>query len=278
MTPLVAYVPVVHRGYLELFRRYPHVLYVLDEGVLSLVPYLARDVRACNPQVIAQMVHGLGIFGKIGVADGMKLSSLSMKHEEIVMPDEDISRAVAERFFHQDQVRFEQVFLRWHYRNAASESRPDADRTVTGEEAHLHFIRIVDEESRKSPDWWRQIGACAVRGGKMIVEARHNEHFPAEQSAYIIGDPRTPFSAGERIDLSLAAHAERLIISDAARLGIVLDGADLYVTTFPCPGCAYAIATAGIRRVFYRDGYSLVDADKTLREHGVELIRVVGTA
>jgi dCMP deaminase len=75
----------------------------------------------------------------------------------------------------------------------------------------------------------------------------------------------------------MAEHAERHLMGHAARKGIALEGADLYVTTFPCPGCAHQIVTAGIRRIFYRDGYSLVEASETLKHHGIEVIRVVET-
>lgn len=52
-------------------------------------------------------------------------------------------------------------------------------------------------------------------------------------------------------------HAEANAIVQAARNGIRLDGADIYVTASPCFGCFKLIANAGLRRIafgeFYRD-------------------------
>lgn len=49
------------------------------------------------------------------------------------------------------------------------------------------------------------------------------------------------------------AHAEILVLrAAAARLGTRhLVGCDLYVTLEPCPMCAYALALARLRRVYY---------------------------
>ena len=52
-------------------------------------------------------------------------------------------------------------------------------------------------------------------------------------------------------------HAEANAIVQAARNGVMLEGADIYVTASPCFGCFKLIANAGIRRIvfgeFYRD-------------------------
>jgi dCMP deaminase len=124
-----------------------------------------------------------------------------------------------------------------------------------------------------SSDWWRQVGAVAVRDGVLLGVA-HNEHRPSEYSPYINGDPRNDFSRGVRADLSTALHAEAALIAAAARAGTSLDGADLYVSTFPCPACARLIAEAGFRRCFFAGPYALLDGDTVLRAAQVELIWV----
>ena len=52
-------------------------------------------------------------------------------------------------------------------------------------------------------------------------------------------------------------HAEANAIVQAARQGVRIDGAGVYVTASPCWGCFRLIANAGIERVcfgeFYRD-------------------------
>ena len=77
-----------------------------------------------------------------------------------------------------------------------------------------------------------------------------------------------------RADLSTAIHAEASVVAKAARDGVPLDGADLYVTTFPCPACARLIAESGFRRCYFADPYSLLEGDTILRAAGVELFWV----
>ena len=52
-------------------------------------------------------------------------------------------------------------------------------------------------------------------------------------------------------------HAEANSIVQAARTGVRIDGADIYVTASPCFGCFKLIANAGLTRIvfgeFYRD-------------------------
>lgn len=73
-------------------------------------------------------------------------------------------------------------------------------------------------------------------------------------------------------------HAEANAIVQAARHGMRIDGADIYVTASPCWGCFRLIANAGLMRIvfgeFYRDqrifefsqrlGIELVDFSKAV--------------
>lgn len=50
-------------------------------------------------------------------------------------------------------------------------------------------------------------------------------------------------------------HAEMSAITDAARLGLSVNGAVLYCTTFPCHMCAKHIVSSGIKRVVFLEPY-----------------------
>jgi tRNA(adenine34) deaminase len=65
------------------------------------------------------------------------------------------------------------------------------------------------------------------------------------------------------------AHAEILVLRAAARrLGTPrLSGCDLYVTLEPCPMCAYALALARIRRLYF----GAADPKTGAVEHGPRL-------
>ncbi len=50
-------------------------------------------------------------------------------------------------------------------------------------------------------------------------------------------------------------HAEANAVIQAARNGVRIDGADIYVTASPCFSCFKMIANAGIRRIAYGEFY-----------------------
>ena len=47
----------------------------------------------------------------------------------------------------------------------------------------------------------------------------------------------------------------------------------MYVTDFPCPPCARLIAAAGISRLYFRDGYAVLDGEEILRAAGVDILQ-----
>lgn len=51
-------------------------------------------------------------------------------------------------------------------------------------------------------------------------------------------------------------HAEQNAISDAARRGVTVEGATIYVTHFPCINCAKILASAGIKSLKYHWDYN----------------------
>lgn len=57
------------------------------------------------------------------------------------------------------------------------------------------------------------------------------------------------------IEFGRIIHAEMSAISDAARMGIPIEKATLYCTTFPCHICAKHIVASGISRVVYLEPY-----------------------
>jgi len=52
-----------------------------------------------------------------------------------------------------------------------------------------------------------------------------------------------------------AVHAEQNVIAMAARKGISLEGATLYVTHFPCDTCFKLVINAGIKEIVYEEMY-----------------------
>jgi dCMP deaminase len=149
----------------------------------------------------------------------------------------------------------------------------DPNRIISQKEFDQKMIELAFKSADKSSDWWRQVGAVAVKGKKVLF-ARYNKHLPSPHTLYENGDPRNNFDAGEHLDLYTSIHAEAGIISEAAKKGVSLEGSFMYTTTFPCPMCAKLIVETGIKKVYYSKGYSLVDAEKLFNQYGIEIILV----
>jgi dCMP deaminase len=136
------------------------------------------------------------------------------------------------------------------------------------------MVAAAHQAATKSSDWWRHVGAVLVKDEKIILST-FNTHVPSEQMPYVNGDPRSNFSKGVHLELSTAIHAEARLIAQAAKEGVSLDGASLYVTTFPCPPCAKLVAYAGIKKLYFDEGYGVLDGEQILKQQGVEIVQVI---
>jgi dCMP deaminase len=69
-------------------------------------------------------------------------------------------------------------------------------------------------------------------------------------------------------------HAEANAILQAARNGVRIEAADIYVTASPCWNCFKLIANAGLRRVFFGEFYRDQRIHDFAREAGIELVNL----
>nr|AIA14768.1 Cytidine and deoxycytidylate deaminase zinc-binding region [uncultured bacterium] len=269
---VVAYVPALHRGYLEFLERHPDApVLVLGKSFIDAYPRLNRDLRALDP---AHAVAALRALGKDAqVLEEGTVQALS--YDRFILPDEDVSRDFAEKQLDGKEIVFENIFLRWDGVFSNKENEVSSDRTVTTDALHRELMRNAIREGERSADWWRQIGGLIVKDGE-VVALGHIRYFPSDLALDIFGTPRITVDFGERPNLYISMHAEADLIAQCAREGISLAGAELYTSTFPCINCAFLIARSGIGTVYYAQGYSRIDAEGVLKNAGVEIILVAG--
>lgn len=79
--------------------------------------------------------------------------------------------------------------------------------------------------------------------------------------------------SGTRAEVCYAVHAEQNALIQAARMGVSVYSATMYVTYSPCIICARLLINAGIVRVIYRYDYPDEFSREILKEAGVELIK-----
>lgn len=63
-----------------------------------------------------------------------------------------------------------------------------------------------------------------------------------------------------------AVHAEQNVIAMAARKGISLEGATVYVTHFPCDTCFKLLINAGVKEIVYEEMYPNKATEILLKE------------
>jgi dCMP deaminase len=275
---ILLYVPVVHAGYEQLLDRHADADEVLLLGRSFAADYraLAKDIRALAPERVASYLRGHVRAVRVVETDDLPAAVTA---ETLVVPAEETVRSIVSAYglAAGRQVIEDGTFLRWD-RDWSRAGRPvDYTGQVSLDEASRRLMARATAEAARSSDWWRQVGALLARDGSVLAVA-HNAHRPTEYTPYIDGDPRDNFSRGVEIELSTAIHAEARLVGWAARHGVALEGADLFVSTFPCPVCARLVAETGIRRCYFGGSYSVLDGEQVLKQAGVEVIWVENSA
>ncbi len=121
----------------------------------------------------------------------------------------------------------------------------------------------------------RHVGAVIVKN-KRILTTGYNGAPEGIKSCVEKGEClriKMNIPSGTRHELCYAVHAEQNAIIQAARLGIVLEGATLYCTHQPCVICAKMIINAGIKRIVYKEGYPDEFSLRLLDEAKVETVQ-----
>ena len=75
--------------------------------------------------------------------------------------------------------------------------------------------------------------------------------------------------SGQRHEICRGLHAEQNAIIQAARYGINITGASIYVNTQPCVVCAKMLINAGITEIVYQNPYPDELSQELLAESGI---------
>ncbi|MEN8253597.1 MAG: deaminase [Patescibacteria group bacterium] len=275
---IIAYIPVLHQGYFEFFKANEDAneLWVLGDWLANEFKEVRKDIRKLNPKLVVRSVKAWEIFNKQRVASVEDLSDLGYEKDgkfEVIMPNDQVCKKLARRYFPNIQVNYFPIFLRWDKHNVLKKVKPRADEIISKSDFDKKVMGLALRRADRSVDWWRQVAGIIVKDDRVLL-AGFNKHLPTEHESDFHNDIRSLFSKGQYFELVGTIHAEAMVIAEAAKKGTSLDGTSLYVSTFPCPICAKQIAHAGIKKLYYFSGYSLTDGVNVLKDAGVKLIRV----
>jgi len=133
-----------------------------------------------------------------------------------------------------------------------------------------NFINIAKEIASASKCVSKSVGAVIVKNGRILSTGYNgtppgftncSEHWNNEYT-----DEHHEWSKTYEI------HAEMNAIIWAAREGISIDGATIYVTLEPCSECSKNLIASGIKRIVYETGYEHTNSaivSKFLKDNNV---------
>ena len=135
-----------------------------------------------------------------------------------------------------------------------------------------NFINIAQELATASKCVSKQVGAVIVKDGRILSTGYNgtpagftncSDHW---EGAYT--------SDHHEWSKTYEIHAEMNAIIWAARQGISIEGATIYVTLEPCSECSKNIIASGIKRIIYSKPYEHTHSDtisKFIKDNGVSI-------
>ncbi len=138
-----------------------------------------------------------------------------------------------------------------------------------------YFMRLAYQVATRTTCLRRSVGAVAVSPDHRIIGSGYNGALPGAPHCDEVGGclrEQLGVPSGQRQEICRAQHAEANICNSAAKHGICLDGATIYVTNQPCTTCVKAMVTSGIRRVVFDGPYPDDLACQLAKEAGMELV------
>lgn len=139
-----------------------------------------------------------------------------------------------------------------------------------------YFANLAQQVSSRTTCVRRAVGAVIVKDNRILATGYNGVPEGMEHCGKVgclrekLGVP-----SGERQEICRGLHAEQNAIIQAARYGIDISGAKIYITTQPCITCAKMLINAGITEIIYANPYPDELSLGMLEEAGIPY-RVIG--
>ena len=120
-----------------------------------------------------------------------------------------------------------------------------------------YFMKAAELASVRSPCERLKVGCVLVKNNRLISMG-YNGFLSGSEHISIVRDGHE----------QATIHAEINSITDAAKRGVSVDGATAYITHYPCLNCYKALASSGIKHIYYKTSYR---DDPVISELGYEI-------
>lgn len=268
---LIIYIPVIHKGYLDFLndsRDKFAEIYLMENQLVKGLSDFEPAISAIETESAKELLEKSG-FSNVFTLTKNNISNI--KDRQIALVNDEVSRNLCQKYLKGNEIEWLSVFLRWDKKAILAERAPEGI-DISEDSFDNDMIGEAKKEGDKSGDWWRQVGAVLVRDKKIILRG-YNKGMPDDYTPYQVGAMRDFFKAGEKQDISPTIHGEQMIIAQAAKEGISLKGASIYLTHFPCPLCAKLIAFSGIKKLCFSGGNFTADSRQVLESAGVKIVK-----
>ena len=125
-----------------------------------------------------------------------------------------------------------------------------------------YFMKVATLASVRSPCDRLKVGCVLVKNNRLISMG---------YNGFLAGtDHRSIVRWGHE---QATIHAEINAITDAAKRGVSIDDTVAYITHYPCINCFKALASSGVKKIYYQVDYK---NDPILEDlgYGISLIKV----
>ena len=137
-----------------------------------------------------------------------------------------------------------------------------SDKRVTWNE---YFMNIAEQVATRSTCSRKNVGAVIVRD-KTILSTGYNGSLRGAPHCDEVGHDI------ENDHCVRTVHAEANAVAQAAKHGVRIDEAEIYVTASPCLTCFKLIANSGIRKIFFKEFYRDNRITEYAQQAGVTLV------
>ncbi len=123
-----------------------------------------------------------------------------------------------------------------------------------------------------------KIGAVIVKDKNIIATGYNGSpagHPHCTEVGCLVYVSRNP-DGEEEENCFRTIHAEINAIAQAAKHGVGIDGADIYINASPCYHCLKTLINSGISRIYYAKPYKIHRIQELLDRSPVQLIHVEG--
>ncbi len=138
-----------------------------------------------------------------------------------------------------------------------------------------YFMDIAILVAKRSTCLRRAVGALIIKD-KRILATGYNGAPSGIRHCGEVGCLRETMKieSGQRHELCRGIHAEQNAIIQAAYHGVQIKDATLYCTNLPCSICTKMIINAGIKKIYFREGYADSLSKDMLAESSIEVIQL----